>query len=114
MFPCPLASAELPTPERSKKILVPKKSRGTLDTVGQDLNFNFPELDENDVMDDLENDVVTFYVQQVLRLGRKTHATLEAHMDKSVVICLQGTLGQGETEWRRKRESLPMFCIYKI
>ena len=80
-----LASAETSnSPERSKKILVPKKSRGTLDTVGQDFNFNFPELDENDVMDGLENDVVTFYVQQVLRLGRKTHATLEVDMDKSV------------------------------
>ena len=30
-------------------------------------------LEENEVMDDLDSDIVTFYVQQVLRLGRKSH-----------------------------------------
>ena len=76
-----------------KKILVPKKrssTLGSLDNVGKDLNLNLPVLDEKDLMDDLDNDVVTFYVQQVLRLGRKTHATLEVDMDKSVVnVCVE-------------------------
>ena len=102
-----LASAG--TSNSPKKILVPKKRSstvGSLDNVGKDLNLNLPVLDEKDLMDDLDNDVVTFYVQQVLRLGRKTHATLEVDMDKSVVNVFKA---RSDKERRSGDESVKVF-----
>ena len=93
-----------------KKLLVAKKVKSKGDVLSTTLNKDFEDtmmfLEENEVMDDLDSDIVTFYVQQVLRLGRKSHATVEVDMDKNVVKIFKA---RSDKERRTGDESAKIF-----
>ena len=93
-----------------KKLLVAKKVKSKGDVLSTTLNKDFEDtmmfLEENEVGDDLDSDIVTFYVQQVLRLGRKSHATVEVDMDKNVVNIFKA---RSDKERRTGDESAKIF-----
>eukprot|EP00943_MAST-04B_sp_MAST-4B-sp1_P009545 g9545.t1 len=92
-----------------KKMLILKKTKSksnSVEELSDDLDENMTFADETELVDDIDTDVVTFYVQQVLRLGRKSHATVEVDMDKNLVKIFKA---RSDKERRTGDESAKVF-----